>query len=200
MTAPEAILMGEVAAAAERHHGDFVAGWREVLHRPRRAVLQAAESNADARARSFREVGLSSAQAGLRRLSEAGSSINSVKPTRGGAPTGPDPARKPGESQEAFRVRLRRQVLDLGKRANTAPSLPSDSSASYSEVRAALLNDPDAIAREVGRSAARSVPAPSTDVLTQKAHNKLMTARKQSTEPRSAGFSENFKQALADLS
>jgi hypothetical protein len=199
---PEVVLLNEVAATAARNGGNYIAAWRTVLHRPRRAVLQAAEVNADARARSFREVGLSATQLGLRKLSEAraipGTSVQKIRPTPGVAPTGPDPARKPGESLENFRVRLRRQILDLGKRPNTAPSIASDDdSASYSEVKETLMNDAAAKAREVGRNAGRVTPAPSTDALTARAH-KLMKAHGQQIDPRSAGFSESFKRALAD--
>ncbi|MFI5284481.1 MAG: hypothetical protein ACHQ0J_15355 [Candidatus Dormibacterales bacterium] len=118
-SAPEKMLMDEVALRARKHGGNYVAAWREVLQRPQKSSTPYAIT----RQAALSQVKLSEAQKGVVKLSDnarsaPGSSISKIRPTPGVAATTPPAERKPGESQEDFRQRLRQQVLDLGKPAN----------------------------------------------------------------------------------
>jgi len=147
----------------------------------------------------FLPIKLSEAQKSVRRGfadTVDGSTVSVIRDKRSGAEI-PRPEKKPGESDLDFRKRLRRQVLDLGRPASVAKPVP-ESASDFAELKAKMLNDPKLVAHERIREAGIVTPATDTTGLMNQAHA-LMRAKRQSVDPKSVGFSENFKAAIAEI-
>jgi hypothetical protein len=116
--APEKVLMDQVLKFRETGMS-MAEAWRKVLALPRKT----GEPYAVTRAKALAAGKLSAQQEAVAQFGDGrsfpGTTIQSIRPTPGVPATTPPAERKPGESAEAFRKRLRQQVLDLGKPANS---------------------------------------------------------------------------------
>jgi hypothetical protein len=194
---PRELLMSEVARRVELGQAcDHVEAWRQVLNRPRKPDYVAAVKNNEARGVAFGEVALSPQQSSIART-KPGRQIIDI----------PMPERKPGEDENTFYMRIRRQIQDLAQPAgrtkgeSTAasqdagrPDVTLAAEQHYRELRAAAL------------AKGRSTPSPppgfneagfKSDLLRTSALG-IMRSRGQSTNPKAKEFSENYKAALGE--
>jgi hypothetical protein len=194
--------------------------WRQILVRPRKAELAAAERNAKARREAevqlSEQVPMSPEQASP---SKAWPSIQLDRDRRQGASftlAPPSLERQPGESDQSWYSRLKASMKAKGQPAGQAQSLDVTTSDSYLESaerttrsesayqakQRALRNDPNANARELARFRESRKPSQGKVRDTagdEKAAKALMRSRGQSSDARSAGFSERYKRALKEV-
>jgi hypothetical protein len=218
---PAAVLMREVdRRVTTGQAASHVQAWRQVLEMPRKPELAAAERNAKARHEAevqlSEQVPMSPEQASPSKARPSIQLLDRVRrqPAEALALKPPSLERLPGESDQAYYLRLKAAMKAKGQPAGQAPSLDVSTSdpwleageirseSAYQAKQRALRNDPNANARELVRF--RESRKPSQGKVRDTAGDKkaalaVMRGRGESIDPRSKGFSERYKTALKEV-